>query len=151
MKHNRQLKSLAIGEIMQATDIYMVNSSTVSELPANDVGKPRAVYHVPMFRPFDTWVKVSDQLPTQEDADSHGEVIAIWPSGESYVTSWKSVNGEYSHWRKITPPADLEPRIMVEVDGDEMEVEFPGNGDVRVGCTTVPASTMDSIEARRKK
>lgn len=59
------------------------------------------------------WTPIDDRLPTQEDADVHGCVIAWHVYQGVLITGWRYVaeNRFVSHWTRTIPaPAYIDPK-----------------------------------------
>lgn len=59
------------------------------------------------------WTPIDDRLPTQEDADVHGCVIAWHVYQGVLITGWRYVaeNRFFSHWMRTIPaPAYIDPK-----------------------------------------
>jgi hypothetical protein len=53
------------------------------------------------------WIPVSERMPTEEDADWNGEVIAYSPDPAITVSaSSVPMSHHFTHWKRLTPPED---------------------------------------------
>ena len=53
------------------------------------------------------WIKVADRLPTKEDADHTGYVLAWHETDGAFVQGYKRIyRSGFTHWAKIEPPKE---------------------------------------------
>jgi hypothetical protein len=53
------------------------------------------------------WIPISERMPTEEDVDENGEVIAYSPDPAITVSaSGIPPSHHFTHWKRITPPED---------------------------------------------
>ena len=51
------------------------------------------------------WIPVSERMPTAEDVDEHGEVLAWSPDPHiTYTASCIPLSHHFTRWQRITPP-----------------------------------------------
>jgi hypothetical protein len=51
------------------------------------------------------WIPVSERMPTEEDVDEDGEVLAWSPDPHiTYTASCIPLSYHFTHWQRITPP-----------------------------------------------
>ena len=98
--HEKILKSKFAEEVTDA-EIYalvkakmnMSENLTSSDVPDNNVGK---------------WISVTERLPTEEDADWNGKVLAIDDYLGEIQTYWYKVvarhANSFSHWMPLPQP-----------------------------------------------
>lgn len=143
---------LQVGEIVQEGDVAIHADDGLKRLDPvypHTVGRP---YKHPndIFRlvQVDEWIECAKQKPTPQDFRPTGHIDALGESGKPYTLSESPYNTyRITHWRRITPPTPAEPPIKIK----EHVVVFNPDKSVTVGCTKVPAETMEKIIERYTK
>lgn len=89
------------------------------------------------------WIAYRDRVPTA--ADAVDDRLVVYQRGNIWIwTVGYSDIERTSYWLKVTPPQKIPIFI------DDKEIKFQPNGDLVVGCTTIPAAQFEEIRQRRE-
>lgn len=79
------------------------------------------------------WIKCSERMPTEADANIHGYVQAYDPhSKTSWTTTYSKICPDFTHWMPLpAPPASENSEADVKFEQWSEGIDVPRNRDTR--------------------
>ena len=86
------------------------------------------------------WIAYADRMPTQEDADKFGEVIALNCQNGTFARRWEwsvpsTMFNTVTHWRRSNLPIPIDPDQKLRQEAEEMLKGREVSEDFRQGYT----------------
>ena len=88
--------------ILEEALAMMTSQPMTLERQADAVTGVRSLLSTPTTPQADGWIKCSERLPTEADADSEGNVWFCWPDGDMRLVHYKKIQLPYHsehHWK----------------------------------------------------